>query len=345
VTYVCDPTGRLFTLPEVKPGDAGRTTTAYDGSINLGDASMTHRELSRAGLHIQGATASIDGRLGSGASARAVSASGAAWSDPPVDGLWSPSLASQLDRVWATLGLPVQERPAGADLLFVTGIVRGLDEVRLAIELEDEGAPGTIIAGLPPLEHAEVAYIDNVRLLGQSVGLRLRMIGRLIPDMPRTVALLAAEPIDDGAMSRLPSSWAGRINLGLDRLQRSYLAGRSTTPQDSLAMAPVPESEIDPLERLRRRLARAVIGGRSTLGDAAWDSINKDAGVLRREQLPTAAELLAQLAAAVRRSGDAKRANESRRDNLARAWLAAATYEWAASRRLARLRWETPEGS
>ena len=39
-------------------------------------------------------------------------------------------------------------------------------------------------------------------------------------------------------MAKLPSSWRGRINLGLDRLQRSYLAGRSTTPQDSLAAIP-----------------------------------------------------------------------------------------------------------
>jgi hypothetical protein len=340
VTYVCDPNGRLFTLPEVKPGDAARTTAAYDGSVDLGDASITHRELSRAGLHIQGATASTDGRLGSGAGVRAVSASGARWSAPPVDRLWSGSLASQLDRAWATLDLPVHERPAGADLLFVTGIVRGLDEVRLAIELEDAGAAGAVIAAIPPLEHAEVAYIDNIRLLGQSVGLRLRLIGRLIPDMPRTMALLAAEPIDDGAMSKLPSSWGGRINLGLDRLQRSYLASQSTTAQDSPTIGPMHQSEHDPLERLRRRLARAVIGGRSTLGDAAWDSINKDAGLLRREQLPTAAELLTQLAAAVRPSADATGANVNRADYLGRAWLAAATYERAASRRLARLRWE-----
>jgi hypothetical protein len=105
------------------------------------------------------------------------------------------------------------------------------------------------------------------------------------------------------------------------------------------------ESEHDPLERLRRRLARTVLGGRSTLGDAAWDSINKDAGLLRREQLPSAAELLTQLAAAVRPSGDGTRANQGRGDNLARAWLAAATYERAASRRLARLRWQNPEGN
>ena len=105
------------------------------------------------------------------------------------------------------------------------------------------------------------------------------------------------------------------------------------------------QPEIDPLERLRRRLARAVMGGQSTLGDVAWDSINKDAGLLRRMQLPTAAQLLTKLAVAARLGGEKSDANERHTDDIAQAWLAAATYERAASRRLARLRWETSAGN
>ena len=77
VTYVCDQSGRIWSLGDVAPGPPERCQLAYAAPIDLGDASLDHRALAREGLHLQGARASVEGRLGSGRGVSAVRASGA----------------------------------------------------------------------------------------------------------------------------------------------------------------------------------------------------------------------------------------------------------------------------
>ena len=77
VTWTADAEGRLYTVSDVAPGGPGRATGAADRAVRIGDTALTHRELSRAGLAVTGATVSrpVGGRGGRGAGGRAPAAS------------------------------------------------------------------------------------------------------------------------------------------------------------------------------------------------------------------------------------------------------------------------------
>ncbi|MDX3249322.1 hypothetical protein PV408_48270, partial [Streptomyces sp. ME18-1-4] len=64
VTWTADAGGRLYTVSDVAPGGPSRATGAADRAVRIGDTALTHRELSRAGLAVSGATVSPTGRLG-----------------------------------------------------------------------------------------------------------------------------------------------------------------------------------------------------------------------------------------------------------------------------------------
>ncbi|MGW4278221.1 hypothetical protein ACWEGQ_39240, partial [Streptomyces seoulensis] len=154
VTWTADAGGRLYTVSDVAPGGPARATGAADRAVRLGDTALTHRELSRAGLAVSGATVSGTGRLGAGAGVRAVRASGAAWHAEPLRRLWDVPAAEQVARAL----------DGGHDLLFLevtcVGAVREAAgeslladcagvPVRLAVAHEDPALP----------------YRDNLRLL------------------------------------------------------------------------------------------------------------------------------------------------------------------------------------
>ncbi|WP_374109118.1 hypothetical protein [Streptomyces sp. CC228A] len=67
VTWTADPRGRRYTVADIAPGGPARATGAADRAVRMGDTALTHRELSRAGLAVSGATVSPAGRLGAGA--------------------------------------------------------------------------------------------------------------------------------------------------------------------------------------------------------------------------------------------------------------------------------------
>ncbi|MFD5323558.1 hypothetical protein [Streptomyces sp. NPDC127092] len=317
VTWTADAQGRLYTVSDVAPGGASRAVGAADRAVRIGDTALTHRELSRAGLAVSGATVSPTGRLGAGAGVRAVRASGVAWHAAPLDQLWAVPAADQAVRALAedthhdllfldvTLGGTVREA-AGDCLLAACG---GLT-VRLTAAHDD-----------PSLPHR-----DNLRLLAAARGSRLRIVARLVPAAHARAQLLAvSHPTDPDA----------RLDTGLDRLQLADLPAPSQT--DPVAAPPVPEDP--PLHLLRRRVHQAVSGGRRVLafpGDGAADS-----GRLRRIGLGTAAELLDELhAAAADRTRDAfGRLLPADLDRFAHAWLAAAHYTTEVDRALCATAW------
>ncbi|MFH0178517.1 hypothetical protein ACIA6D_20625 [Streptomyces cacaoi] len=316
VTWTADAEGRLYTVSDVAPGGPGRATGAADRAVRIGDTALTHRELSRAGLAVSGATVSPTGRLGAGAGVRAVRASGAAWSAEPLDRLWEVPVAEQVARALSGSGhgllfldvtLAGTVREATGDCLLADCEGR---TVRLAVAHDDPALP----------------YRDNLRLLAAAPGSRLRVVARLAPGpLPRALLLAAEHPTRAG----------DRVDLGLDRLQHADLPTTTAAP----APAPAPPVDEAPLHLLRRRVHQAVSGGRRVLGFP--DSGAGDGGRLRRVGLATAGDLLGELrSAAADRSRDAfGRLLPADTGRFAHAWLAAAVYTGEVERALCAAAW------
>lgn len=310
VTWTADADGRLYTVSDVAPGGPARATGAADRAVRIGDTALTHRELSRAGLAVSGATVSPTGRLGAGAGVRAVRASGAAWHAEPLDRLWAVPAAEQVARALK----------GGQDLLFLevtlTGTVRETTGDCLLADC----------AGLPlrlatAHDDPSLPHRDNLRLLAAARGSRLRIVARLVPEpLPRALLLAVEHPTDPAA----------RVDLGLDRLRHADLPAGAVAPPAEAA----PTADEVPLHLLRRRVHQAVSGGRRVLASAG--SVSGDAVRLRRLGLATAGDLLDDLhAAAADRSRDAfGRLLPADTDHFARAWLAAAVYTDAVERAL-----------
>jgi hypothetical protein len=315
VTWTADADGRLYTVSDVAPGGPSRAVGAADRAVRIGDTTLTHRELSRAGLAVSGATVSPTGRLGAGAGVRAVRASGAAWRAEPLDRLWAVPAAEQVARALnggqdllfleVTLGGTVREATGDCLLADCGGL-----PLRLATAHDD-----------PALPHR-----DNLRLLAAAGGSRLRIVARLVPGpCPRALLLATEHPVDPGA----------RVDLGLDRLQHADLPTGAVAPP---ARA-VPAGDEAPLHLLRRRVHQAVPGGRRVLALAG--NRPGDGARLRRLGLATAGDLLDDLhTAAADRSRDTfGRLLPADTGRFARAWLAAAVYTDTVERALCAAAW------
>ncbi|MBV1948823.1 hypothetical protein [Streptomyces sp. BV129] len=313
VTWTADAEGRLYQVSDVAPGGAGRAVGAADRTVRVGDTALTHRELSRAGLAMSGATVSPSGRLGAGAGVRAVRAPGVEWRAEPLDRLWSVPVADQVARALA----------GGPDLLFLTvtvaGTVREAAGDCLLAEFEGGTVRLTAAHDDPALPHR-----DNLRLLAAAQGVPLRIVARLAPAPHARAALLATEH---------PSVTGTRVDVGLDRLQRADL------PTTASASRTPPPQEEAPLHLLRRRVHQAVAGGRRTL--AFPGTTTTDTRRLNAHGLGTAADLLAELhASAAERSRDVfGRLLPADTTRFARTWLAATRYTSELDRALCAAAW------
>ncbi|MEV0457104.1 hypothetical protein [Catellatospora methionotrophica] len=330
-TYVVDRDGRLWTVTDVAPGGADRAARSGDTAVALGEAGLSHRELTRAGMIVSGGTASASGRLGAGKSVRAVRATGAAWTEPPLRALWEQPLDQQVGRAFAALAEPVADRLAGSDLVFLSVRLGGAATGDAVLAETAEGAAVLLTVAD---DHPELAYRDNMRVLGAGAGLELLVVGRPDPARRATVEALSigvAPGTGDGL--RLPAAWSGHADLGYDRLHRSQLLSGRQGP----AVAGRPPATGDPaLQLLRRHLERVVSGGRAV--HALADDQERR---LRRARLDLGAHLLAELASAARsRPRDPfGRLTGDDAENFTRAWVAAAVYERAATQALIEASW------
>ncbi|WP_031064866.1 hypothetical protein [Streptomyces sp. NRRL WC-3742] len=379
VSWAVDADGRLSTIAEVMPHtDAaaapGQAVGAGNRPVRLGDASLSHREFSRAGLSVQGATRSAAGRLGAGASVRAVRASGAAWTAEPAARLWSVPVAEQVARALEAQEAPYETRPAGSDLLFLDVTLLGAaptgpdgapqllarcdgpaEHEPAAREAAEHGPTEHVSAEQVPAgdalvvaltaghEHPGLPYRENLALLATAPGLRLRVIGRLErSDRPELRLLaLGTPPLGEGEGPTLPADRAGRMSLGLERLQTADLPAPATpaAPEEPRP-APAAPSAAPPVHVLARRVAQTVTTGRHALapGEAGAAA---DRRLLGTAGLATAAELLDSLRAesANQRRDVFGRVVPDDHDGFATAWLAAACYTEALATALCAAAW------
>ncbi|GLY17794.1 hypothetical protein Kisp01_48080 [Kineosporia sp. NBRC 101677] len=325
VVWLTDADGRLWSVSDVKPGDAERIPASASGPVAVGETGLSHRELTRAGMIMASATANPDGRLGSGNAVRAVRAAGVAWTEPQLAvrfGLLNGQAAEANSARSASARVP--------RLLSLTVCGSERDAI-LAVDDAGEGVRLVVPGG----DHRQV-HRENLRLLADKPGLRMLAVARPRPDdvngsaaparflgLPATLELIAI----GGGDLRLPAALNGHADLGFDRLSPRYLRPSGPPP-------PYPQAgEVtDPLLAYRRRLQRVVSGGRRTLSvPGVPQDVRKEAALLRREQLATAATLLEGLLAAAQPAGRDVfgRLAGGADDELARAWLAAGTYQRA----------------
>ncbi|MFF4040480.1 hypothetical protein [Streptomyces sp. NPDC001816] len=313
VTWTADAEGRLYQVSDVAPGGAARAVGAADRAVRVGDTALTHRELSRAGLAVSGATVSPTGRLGAGAGVRAVRASGADWRAQPLDRLWAVPVADQASRALS----------GGHDLLFLdvtlTGTVR--EAAGDSLLADCGGVPLRLTAAH---DHPALPHRDNLRLLAAARGSRLRVVARLVPAPHPRAQLLATEH---------PTIPGTRVDAGLDRLLRADL------PASPAPAAAAPTRDAAPVHLLRRRVHQAASGGRLVLSFPG--NTTADVRRLSGHGLATAGDLLDELhAAAAERSRDVfGRLLPADTDRFARAWLAAARYTDEVDRALCAAAW------
>ncbi|MFJ9637892.1 hypothetical protein [Streptomyces sp. NPDC101178] len=329
-TWVATPDGRLCTVGDVAPGGAGRARGVADRTVRLGDTALTHRELGRAGLAVSGATVSPDGRLGAGKGVKAVTARGAAWTEPPLAPLWEPPPAEQAARALRSVSRYAEPDSGGNDLLFLhvelLGAVREPAGTCLLARCVDGGA---LVRLTVADDDPALAHRDNLMLLATAPGTRLRIIGRLVPaPHPRLSLLACSHPTGEST-----------VDLGFDRLSRADLPDPGAPVHAAPAPPGGPGTE-SPLHLLERRVEQTVPAGRAALG--MLGDVTAEARRLRRAGLPTAAGLLTALrASAARRERDLfGRLLPADTDGFAAHWLAAARYTAAVTESLCAAAWE-----
>ncbi|WP_405812322.1 hypothetical protein OG524_34435 [Streptomyces sp. NBC_01520] len=328
-TWVAGTDGRLCTVGDVAPGGVGRALGVADRAVRLGDSALTHRELGRAGLAVSGATVSPDGRLGAGKGVKAVTARGAAWTEPPLAALWEPPPSEQAARALRSTSRYADPDGGGRDLLFLDvellGAVREPGGTCLLALCEGGIRVRLTVADDDPA----LAHRDNLMLLATAPGTRLRIIGRLVPALhPRLTLLACSHPTGEGT-----------IDLGLDRLRRADLPDPAA-PAHLAPPQPGGSGEHSPLYLLERRVEQTVPAGRAALG--MLGDVTAETRRLRRAGLPTAAGLLTALCtAAAQRDRDLfGRLLPADTDGFATYWLTAARYTAAVAESLCAAAWE-----
>ncbi|MET7669249.1 hypothetical protein [Micromonospora luteifusca] len=312
VSYLTDGNATVWSLAQARPGDGDAARNAAHASVDLGDTTISHRELGRAGILAVNAHASADRRLSHGRAVQAVRTSGRSWHEEPAAALWRQPIPEQAARWLKTLDLAPHERPAGHDLAFLDGVLTA-DQRGLLLRAAQLPEPVIVLA---PHDDPVLPYVANLRLLAaHATGMPVRMIGRF--HGPRRVHGLAV------AAPWLPDRFGGHVDLGIDHLQRADLPD-AVTVEPSGTDQPQP-----PLHLLAHHLQRVVAAGRAAL----VPDVDRDTQALLDAQLPTAASVLRELRrAGHRRSRDAfGRLNQQDSTALAVAWLTAATYHHAAT--------------
>lgn len=330
VAYFIDDSGDYWTLSDVMPGNTSRANGAYVGGVSIGDVSMAPKELCRSGILLQSATASEEGRLGSGKKVKAVTFKPRDWNDLKV---WDVPLAQQYDRALDSRANSGTLR-AGADLLYLELEVIGAWQESL-IAKEKSGA----IFKAPPIQfNPGLKYAENTKMLARAPGLHFRAIARPVEGKIDTIEIIAigtSPQVDDATITlKLPDEFKGRINFGFDALRVEHVAARRSSPH-------AVDFQVRDLDEyihvIRKRVVAAAYGGRLST-EASSKALQRDSALLQTRMMTNAADLLQHVLA---QSAQASRTFTGELTpfepaKLARVWCMASNFVFEMRRELVR---------
>lgn len=347
VTLLLDPTGRAYTLPDIKPAE--RAQLDLNGRIGIGDLRPTFRELSSAQLFLQQVRISPDRRIGLGKTVRAAKGAESGWDSPCIQARFDVPAEVQLRHALITAALSTAEAPEAETLLFFRVMVhRSTREgVLFRIQSQEPGLSLFMEASSQP--GAGSQHIQpTLELLREKPELPLRIIAKPVPGAQRQIRLLgiAADPSVIGAYRlELPTATHHHLSPGLERLEASWIRTdprRQKTPAAQAAGSPFDEPTEpmlphNPLTSIQRRLERCTQYGHSSLPISAGDELEAEARMLDALLMPGAARGLRMLFQAARRPAGTR--EEQARAAFQVAWLDLSRYERAASVELSMLEW------
>lgn len=293
VTWLMGDDGWIGTTSDVQPGDAGRIDQAWRSGVTLAGLSLSHRDLSRKCLLISQATRSLDGRLGGGDSARAVTLDGLGWNAPPVAQRFQTPLVEQIQRVFQDQNGTEFLRPAGTELVFFTAQVLGFSGQELLVT---EAASGAVLRLAITLDDDRVAYRASLKMLARAPGVTLRGIGRVDLNAAGRLQLLAIAPGESADPDRpklVTPDNSPVLSIGLEEVTRSHLSAGKQHPVEFEISESVQSTLPD--DCLERWLRAIVVGGRHTIPQGLVTSALRDAARLKSTLRPTAASLLQSL--------------------------------------------------
>lgn len=329
--YFLGEDDRIYTASDVRAGDAQHARDAYLGGIEIGPLVQPARQLARGQYLGTDLTASADGRLGRGKGIKIVEQGASTWQAEPIQARFRRELPDQWNEVYAQAALPAEARPAGWDFVFLEGTVLGAAGPELLFQTSQYAQPIRLAI---ENESESLCFRENLRILSHAPGLRLQVIARVNLAEPRIAAPLAAappaaEPLEGAPRLELPASWAGRVCLGFDELQRHFLIDAQPS-EVVLSAAGVPSDFEGPLAPLRRRWIAAMLAGLASQRPAT-NMLAAEKSAIARLGLVTAAALLDALSTA-------QSARSDQTLSYTDTFLATAVYlracnnEWAKSR-------------
>jgi hypothetical protein len=290
---------RIYTASDVRPGDAQHAHDAYLGGIEIGSMIQPVKLLAR-GLYLGSElTASGDGRLGRGKGIKIVEQGQSSWQVEAIQKRFGRPLLDQWNTVYEQADLLAEARPAGWDLVFLKGKVLGAAGPELLFDSNSDAQPIRLA-----IENDSEAlhYRENLRMLSHAPGLQLQVIARVNMQEPRIVSPLAVAPLEgdtnkDQPRLEIPESFAGRICLGFDEIQRHFLRNAQVSAV-VLSAQSLQHEMANPLIALRRRWIAGMLSGLVSQRTSNTNMLKAETATLNRTGFTTGAALLDALSSA-----------------------------------------------
>ena len=287
--------GQFYSVGEVRPGDEQLARDAYRGGVEMGPLIQPARKLGRSLYVGSDLTSSLQGRLGRGKKVKIIEQGTSSWQSREVQTLFERPVIDQWSDVFRRGLLPVVEKPAGWDLVFITGSVQGAYGSTLLLELSENGA---VLELAIENDHQALYYRENLRMLSHAPGLRLQIIARIKLEEPARIFPLAVmqatqpAPLEQEPRLELPDALQGRLFLGFDELQRNHLVNARS--HEFIFDTRPHTGDHDVLSRLQRRWVALMIGGPGSLRKTSQGSLSNETSFLLQNGFETAAALLDQ---------------------------------------------------